>query len=587
MPDSCMICRRSRGTDISLHRFPSKSNAAKRRQWLKSLKLTENDVSDHSCVCIRHFPNHDPTQIPTLALGKKFRSPKKIWTDRAKRASQRSVATTCSTPASDCRRLSYSNARSPTCLASVTPSPVPEVISSGRGDELTNEDGPSTSVSPSPIPEFTSETGDGLTNVNLSSLDIATSVAAMSSEDEPLRGAVCQDTHQLSDGNASIGMSSAPSPVNSLCSHEDLNMTVAGLMARIDALEAENKYLKSKKSLFRFECISHDDSLVKFYTGFSSYDQLMHFYEFLGPAVNHLQYWGSKETQKKRHRKTKLDSLNQLFLTLIKLRSNLREKDIANRFGIAVSTVSKYFITWVCFLYQQLTEIDWMPSTEQVKGTLPQSFKEKFPDTYAIIDATEIFLEVPCDLHSQFSTWSNYKHSNTAKLLVACTPNGAVCFVSSLYVGSISDTELTRVSGFVEKLAGKVGASIMADRGFTIKDQLAVHGVTLNSPPFMEGRAQLPVEAIWRGRKIASLRIHIERVIGRIKSFAILKETLPLSMARIADQIVTVCALLVNFQPVLIPFRVTDDELTNVDDYIANLSDSEYDADSEYSDNDF
>lgn len=228
-----------------------------------------------------------------------------------------------------------------------------------------------------------------------------------------------------------------------------------------------------------------------------------------------------------------------------------------------------------------------MPSTEQVKGTLPQSFKEKFLDTYAIIDATEIFLEVPCDLHSQSSTWSNYKHSNTAKLLVACTPNGAVCFVSSLYVGSISDTELTHVSGFVKKLAGKVGASIMADRGFTIKDQLAVHGVTLNSPPFMEGRAQLPVEAIRRGRKIASLRIHIERVIGRIKSFAILKETLPLSMARIADQIVTVCALLVNFQPVLIPFRVTDDELTNVDDYIANLSDSEYDADSEYSDNDF
>lgn len=82
-------------------------------------------------------------------------------------------------------------------------------------------------------------------------------------------------------------------------------------------------------------------------------------------------------------------------------------------FGVAVPTVSKYFIMWVCFLYQQLTETDWMPSTKQVKGTLPQSFEEKLPNTYTIIDATEIFLEVPCDLQSQSSTWSNYKHNKS------------------------------------------------------------------------------------------------------------------------------------------------------------------------------
>ena len=147
-----------------------------------------------------------------------------------------------------------------------------------------------------------------------------------------------------------------------------------------------------------------------------------------------------------------------------------------------------------------------MPSTKQVKGTLPQMFKEKFPDTYAIIDGTEIFIETPCDLHNQSCTWSNYKYHNTAKLLVGCTPNGAIGFDSPLYVGSISDVELTRVSGFVECLHDKGGVSIMADRGFTIKDQLAVHDVSLNMPPFMEGRAQLPTEEVSRGRKIASLR---------------------------------------------------------------------------------
>ena len=51
----------------------------------------------------------------------------------------------------------------------------------------------------------------------------------------------------------------------------------------------------------------------------------------------------------------------------------------------------------------------------KVKGTMPQSFKEKYPLTYAIIDASKIFIETPTDLHIQSSTWSNYKHHNTAK----------------------------------------------------------------------------------------------------------------------------------------------------------------------------
>ena len=164
-----------------------------------------------------------------------------------------------------------------------------------------------------------------------------------------------------------------------------------------------------------------------------------------------LHYWGGKGTSQ-RKRSTKLDPLNQLFLTLIKLRLNLKERDLAYRFGVSTSLVSKYFITWVCFLYHHLREIQWMPTVEQVRGCMPHSFREKYPDTYAIIDASEVFIETPTDLRMQSSTWSNYKHHNTAKFLVACTPNGAVCFVSPLYMGSISDVELTRVSGFIEHL---------------------------------------------------------------------------------------------------------------------------------------
>ena len=101
--------------------------------------------------------------------------------------------------------------------------------------------------------------------------------------------------------------------------------------------------------------------------------------------------------------------------------------------------------------------------------------------------------------------------------------------------------ELT-VSGILQKLEGKDGISVMADRGFTIKDQLKEINVELNIPPFLDGRQQLPADEVKRGRQIASLRIHVERAIGRIKQFAILQGNFPLSMVRQVNQIVCVCA---------------------------------------------
>ena len=233
-------------------------------------------------------------------------------------------------------------------------------------------------------------------------------------------------------------------------------------------------------------------------------------------------------------------------------------------------------------MYHHFKEIDWMPSVDQVLGTLPAAFKEKFPTTYALIDGSEVFIETPSDLHMQSSTWSQYKHHNTVKFLVACTPNGAICYVSPVYVGSISDIELTRTSGFLTTLEDKPGISIMADRGFTIKDLLKDLNIGLNIPPFLDGRQQLPPTEIETGRKIASLRIHVERAIGRMKTFTILKETIPISMARITNQIVCVCAFLTNFMPALVPLP-QDSSDSDVEEYFEQLSayDSESDGDSD------
>ena len=224
------------------------------------------------------------------------------------------------------------------------------------------------------------------------------------------------------------------------------------------------------------------------------------FFEFLGPVVYNLNYWGSKERITKTSRRRKLDPKNQLFLVLVKLKVNLKLTDLAYRFGLSTSQASRYITTWICFSYHHLKEFDWMPSVNQVRGTLPTVFREKFPTTYAIIDGSEVFIETPSDLAMQSSTRSQYKHHNTVKFLVACTPNGAICFISPVYVGSISDVELTRVCGFLDVLKDKPGVSIMADKGFTIRDLLQKINVNLNIPAFLNEK-QFAAEDVVREEK--------------------------------------------------------------------------------------
>ena len=79
---------------------------------------------------------------------------------------------------------------------------------------------------------------------------------------------------------------------------------------------------------------------------------------------------------------------------------------------------------------------------------MPQSLKKSYPTTKCIIDATEIFIEMPSDPQAQQLTFSSEKklNHNTFKELVAITPTGGILFVSKLYGGNISDQQLTEMS---------------------------------------------------------------------------------------------------------------------------------------------
>ena len=74
-------------------------------------------------------------------------------------------------------------------------------------------------------------------------------------------------------------------------------------------------------------------------------------------------------------------------------------------------------------------------------------------------------------------------------------------------------------------------------------------GVQVHTPPFMDGQPQLRQQDVARAKNVAKLRVHVERVIRRVKVFRILANVFPISMSSVLNDIWVVCCYLTNFLP--------------------------------------
>ena len=259
-----------------------------------------------------------------------------------------------------------------------------------------------------------------------------------------------------------------------------------------------------------------DDEQIQFWTGFYSYSALEYFIKHIvQPNLHHLHYWGSSNAENrdndKRGPARALIPEDELFLSLIKLRRGAANKDLAERFDIHESSVSRIFVTWMKFLEAILLEIPIWMSRRKIKQKLPRVFQTFYSDVTIIIDCTEMELQRPSDFEAQAATYSEYKGRNTVKALVGISPSGVPTFISDLMEGRISDNEITQRSGLVERL--EPGSVVMADRGWTNKEFLGRHGIRLITPSFLQGRKQLDLPSLTESVSIARVRIHVERYV--------------------------------------------------------------------------
>ncbi|CAF3413039.1 unnamed protein product [Rotaria sp. Silwood2] len=340
----------------------------------------------------------------------------------------------------------------------------------------------------------------------------------------------------------------------SISTQTDLNFNdLSSLFEKLSVFE--QKMFATTICIERFR---HDDTNIRYYTGFRSYAIFMMVYELLQVKLNmtiillYIQYVLNAHYHIRDHQKhICLRKKISFFLFMIRLRRATDEHELGIFFNISQTTVSRIIIAWTRFIYSVVSSISLWPSKEQVQQNLPFEIKKNYPLVRVIVDCTEFEIEQPTNPQAQQNTWSTYKNTNTAKALVGITPNGVVSYISPLYGGATSDRSLLNMIGagsLIELM--EPGDQIMSDRGFALDHQHS--HLTLIHPPFLEGKSQLSPSKVIETRIIARHRIHVERCMGRIKNYKLLNGVIPMKSIYLLNYWFYICTFLTIFDEPLV-----------------------------------
>ncbi|XP_039470111.1 uncharacterized protein LOC120440833 [Oreochromis aureus] len=325
---------------------------------------------------------------------------------------------------------------------------------------------------------------------------------------------------------------------------EDLSKDVETLRKEIQELRVQREF-----GLQRF---AGSDTDIRFYTRFPSYDHLMAFWFLIEPCIYKMIRVSRAKSAANRNEEVLtpartstrqlLQPIDEFFLFLVFLSVGLKERDLAHRFNIHQSTVSRIIATWTNFLATALgSQCIWL-TREEVQAYLPEEFKD-FSDTQMILDCTELRCQTPSSPLLQSEMYSSYKSHCTMKALVGIAPHGPVTFISNLYAGSVSDKELFKQSGIAEKLTEDM--AVMVDKGFLITDCCKCK---VYCPPFLSKQKQMPAYQVKETQAIARLRVHVERVIRRIKQNKLFDSVITMSHVYNINQMFAVACMLSNYQ---------------------------------------
>lgn len=246
-------------------------------------------------------------------------------------------------------------------------------------------------------------------------------------------------------------------------------------------------------------------------------------------------------------------AIDRHLLTLYMIRTGSTRVVPARAFGVSKSSIGYFFREWVEGLAVMVHTLYPPPSATCIRRkNYPASWKNAFGGDRItmVIDSTNIDIETPIDPGLNTGTYSSYYGGNVVKVLIGQTPQGAISYVSRAFPGHLTDADLLESSLFrSEQLES--GTCLLADRGFMNFSILSTKGVGMFVPPKGKRNQGFSVQNVLDTRKIANKRIHVERVMSRIKAYSWLKKTVRASQVDLISDVVSIVCNLCNLQNAL------------------------------------
>ncbi|XP_066590513.1 uncharacterized protein [Prorops nasuta] len=255
--------------------------------------------------------------------------------------------------------------------------------------------------------------------------------------------------------------------------------------------------------------------------------------------------------------KFRVSKEDRLFMFMIKLKTGLSFSAMEALFQVHRTTISRIFFTTLKYLKQATKEFIFWPGKDTINGLMPECFKPDYSNVRVIIDCTEFRIDISSSVDNRVLCYSHYKKGFTAKVLIGITPSGFISFKSKVCGGRKSDSQITIESGLIDQL--EHGDTVLADKGFPeFQSMIDNSGKTcfIIIPPFLQQNKGFAKQETDLTYNIAKVRIHVERIMQRLRTYRIL-DKIPQHLFTNIDDILHMCCVLVNLQPPII-FEVSE-----------------------------
>lgn len=191
------------------------------------------------------------------------------------------------------------------------------------------------------------------------------------------------------------------------------------------------------------------DHTIRYYTRFPSQEVFQVFWESVCPSATNLMYCTKAQRMGREASPTpsparKIQLIDELFMYCCRVAAGLRERVIADIFGVSMATVSRTVITWANYLYFVLGSVPIWMSREQISSSMPEKYSSFSPNVRVILDCTDIFCESPTSLTLHSEIFSKNKSTTTFKGLLGVAPCGAV---TSSLVCTLAQSLTKRLQG--------------------------------------------------------------------------------------------------------------------------------------------